>query len=359
MAGLMTDVYTYEALANKYGNFHIPAVRLYINGREVSQEISFKVMSVEVSLALSAASMAVIRLDADYDKEKRSFDQGIKKKFQLGTIVEVGIGYGSEVKKILKGYIAFLGAEFKSYPCLVITIMDVRRLMMQCGVHHVLHDVKNYSDAVKKVLKPYSKLCKVQIDQTKDNLERPLSQNSTDYDFIARELAGSGRTGREFFVLGDTAYFRKPRKETRPIMKMEYGRELRQFEMESCYTNLKIEVSGFHQLEQKIITAGTTIRSKEPQNQLTSQIPVSCISDPEADTQNKAKIRAEALADAQMTAGQRGRGICIGLPEIVPGRFVEVVKLEEMVNKKYYVTNVCHKISKDAFTTEFEIGGWS
>lgn len=359
MAGLMTDVYTYDALANKYGNFHVPAIRLYINGKEVAQDMSLNVLSAEISLSLSAASMAVIRMDAHYNREKRSFDSGIKSKFKLGTIVEVGIGYGSEVKKVLKGFVAFLGAEFLEYPCLVITIMDVRRLMMQSGVHHVLHDVKNYSDAVKKILGDYSKLCKAEIDPTKDNLEVPLSQNSTDYDFIARELTASGRTGREFFVLADTAYFRKPRKETRPIMKLEYGRELLQFQMESSYNNLKIEVSGYNQMEQKIITADAVVKAKESQSSLTSAVPVSCISDPEADTQEKAKIRAKALADAQLIAGQRGKGICIGLPEIVPGRFIEVVKLEEMVNKKYYVTGVHHNFDEKFFMTEFEIGGWS
>ncbi len=358
MAGLMTDVYTYDDLANKYGNFHIPAIRLYINGREVSQDMSLSILSAEISLSLSAASMAVIRMDARYDKEKRCFDSEVKNKFKLGTIVEVGIGYGSEFKKVLKGFVAFLGAEFIEHPCIVITIMDVRRLMMISGVHHVLHDVKNYSDAVKKILGEYSKLCKAEIDATNDKLETPLSQHATDYDFIARELAGSGRAGREFFVLADTAYFRKPRKETRPIMKLEYGRELTAFQMESGYTNLKIEVSGYHQQEQKIITASATAKSKESQSSLSTKVPVSCISDPEADTQDKAKVRAEALAEAQVTAGQRGKGSCIGLPEIVPGRFIEVVKLEDMVNKKYYITGVQHIINEEYFVTEFEIGGW-
>lgn len=359
MAGLMTDVCTYDELANKYGNFHVPAIRLYVNGKEVVQDLSLNILSAEISLSLSAANMAVIRMDALYDREKRSFDSGIKNKFKLGTIVEVGIGYGSEIKKILKGFVAFLGAEFIDHPCIVITIMDVRRLMMISGVHHVLHDVKNYSDAVKTILGEYSKLCKAEIDATNDKLEVPLSQNATDYDFIARELAESGRTGREFFVLGDTAYFRKPRKETRPIMKMEYGRELTTFQMESSYTNLKIEVSGYNQQEQDIITASAEAKSKEPQSSLTSKVPVSCISDPEADTQDKAKIRAEALAVAQVIAGQRGKGSCIGLPEIVPGRFVEIVKLEDMVNKKYYITNVKHMFNEESFVTEFEIGGWA
>lgn len=359
MAGLMSDVYTYDDLANKYGNFHIPAIRLYVNGKEVTQDMSLNVLSADISLSLTAASMAVIRMDAKYDREKRSFDSSIKNKFKLGTIVEVGIGYVSEIKKVLKGFVALLSAEFDEHPCLVITVMDVRRLMMISGVHHVLHDVKNYSDVAKTILENYSKLCKPEIDATNDKLEVPLSQNATDYDFLAKELAGSGRAGREFFVLGDTAYFRKPRKEKRPVMQLEYGRELTMLQVESGYTNLTIEVSGYNQQEQSIISASAEAKSTEPQSSLTSKVPVSCISDPEADTQDKARIRAEELAIAHVTAGQKGRGLCIGLPEIVPGRFVEVVKLEEMVNKKYYVTSVRHNFDEESFMTEFEIGGWA
>lgn len=358
MAGLMSDVYTYESLANKYGNFFIPAVRLYIDGRELDQDMARNILRVEISLSLSAASMAVIRIGNIYQKEERTFDPKVKSKFRLGTIVEVGIGYGSEITKVLKGFVALLGAEFTEFPCLVITVMDVRRLMMLGGVHQVLHNVKNYSDAVKTILDGYSRLCKAEIDATSDNLEAPLSQNATDYDFIAGELAGSGHAGREFFVLGDTAYFRKPRKESKPVMQIEFGRELQIFKTEAGYIDLEIQVSGYNQQEQKIITAKETVRSGESQVNLMSQRPVSCVPDPEADTQDKANIRAQALAGEQRADMQRGYGTCIGLPQIVPGRYIEIVKLEEMANRKYYVTSVRHVINEEYFTTDFETGGW-
>ncbi len=359
MAGLMSDVYTYEALANKYGGFSVPAVRLYIDGRELSQDMTRSLLSVEISLSLSAASMAVIRIGDTYRKESRTFDQKVKSKWKLGAVVEVGIGYGSEITKVLKGFVALLGAEFSEHPCLVVTVMDVRRLMMISGVHQVLHDVKNYSDAVKTILDGYSRLCSVQIDSTSDQLEAPLSQNATDYDFIAKELAGSGRVGREFFVLGDTAYFRKPAKEKRPVMQIEFGRELQSFQMEAGYLNLEFQVSGYDPLEQQVIRASENAKTAEPQASLFSKTPVSCILDPEANTQDKAKIRAQELAREELAGVQHGQGTCIGLPGIVPGRFIEIVKLEPMANRKYYVTNVRHVINEEFFTTDFETEGWA
>jgi len=359
MADLMSGVYTYDALADKYGNFHTPAVRLYVDGREAPEEMNQKVKDVRVELSLTAASVAVIRFEDIYDREKRSFGGGVKEKFKLGAVVEVGIGYGSAFQKVLKGFVALLGAEFDEVPCVTVTVMDVRRLMMLTGVRQELHDVKNYTDAVKTILGRYSKLCKAEVDVTQDKLETPLSQNATDYDFIAKELAATGRAGREFFVLGEKAYFRKPRKEKRPMMKVELGRELLMFRMENGYMNLRLQVTGYSQQEQKAVKASAQAKSDGALANLLSGTPVSIVPDPEADTQEKAKVRAEAMADLFLEDGQRGWGTCVGLPELVPGRYLEIVKLESMANKKYYVTSVRHNLDEKFFHTEFETKGWA
>lgn len=358
MADLMTDTYTYDSLVNKYGNFHVPAVRLYVDGSDVVQELELHVQSLKISLSLHTASTAVIRLNGIYDREQRSFDSKVKNKFKLGTVVEVGIGYISEIQKVLKGYVAILGAEFGKDVCLVVTVADVRRLMAE-GVHHVLHDVSNYSEAVQTILEKYSKLCTAEIDATDDQLDSPLSQRSTDYDFITRELIAKGRCKREFLVVGGTAYFRKPQGGTTALCAMEFGRELREFKVESAYTDLQVDVIGYHQQEQSIFTASATAKSSEVQSSVLTSTPIHNIVDPGADTQEKVDIRAGAWASGRISSGQKGSGVCVGLPELVPGRFVEIDMLEEMANKKYYINNVTHKMDEAGFVTEFETGGWA
>lgn len=358
MADLMTDVCTYDSLVNKYANFHVPAVRLYVDGNDMVQEMQLEVQSLEVNLSLERESNAVIRLSGIYDPETRSFDSDIKDKFKLGTIVEVGIGYVSEIQKVLKGFVAVLGAEFGKNTCLIITVMDVRKLMITGGVHHVLHQEANYSNVVQTILDRYSKLCTAEIDETDDQLVSPISQSSTDYDFITKELIAGGRCAREFLVIGDKAYFRKPCKETAAICSMELGRELWEFKAESQYTDLKVNVIGYNQQEQTVVTASATVTSSEDQSSVLTKTPEHNIVDPEIDTQDKADMRAEAYASGCLSSGQRGKGVCVGLPELIPGRFVEIAMLEEMVNKKFYIKNVTHRIGKDGFVTEFDAGGW-
>lgn len=357
MADLMTDTYTYDELVNKYANFHVPAVRLYVNGSDAVQELELEIQSVEISLSLNTESTAVIRLIDLYDLEARSFDSRVKNKFKLGTVVEVGIGYMSEIQKVLKGYVASLGAEFGEQTCLVVTVADVRRLMMTGGVHHVLHEVENYSDAVQSILDEYSKLCTAEVDSTNDQLDRPLSQRSTDYDFITKELIGRGRCEREFLVSGDTAYFREPCKEKDAICTMELGKELRKFSVETGYVDIQVDVIGYNQQEQSTVTASATAKSTESQSSVLAKTPVYNIIDPEADTQDKANMRAQAYARGRQSSEKRGKGVCVGLPELIPGRFVEIAMLEDIANNKFYISNVTHRINKEGFVTEFEAGG--
>lgn len=358
MADLMNDTYTYDSLVNKYGNFHVPAVCLNVNGSDAVADLNLNIQSLQISLFLSQASTAVIRLGEVYDTETRSFDDAVKSKFKLGTVVEVGIGYVSELQTVLKGFVAGLGAEFGENTSLVVTIKDVRELMQTGGIHHVLHDVEHYSDAVKTILNGYSKLCSVEVDATEEQLERPVSQRSNDYDFITRELIGNGRCNREFLVVADKAYFREYKKDTSAICSMELGRELQKFQMESSYTDIQVDVIGYNQQAQTVITATATAKSAEQQSSLMSVTPIHNIIDPEADSQEKADRCAEAYANKLLALGQVGSGKCVGLPELIPGRFVEIDMLEEMANKKYYIEEVTHKIDKQGFVTEFKTGGW-
>lgn len=81
--------------------------------------------------------------------------------------------------------------------------------------------------------------------------------------------------------------------------------------------------------------------------------------DPSADTQAKANEKAKVVAEEKEWEGHSGKGVTVGLPELVPGRFVRVESLERDYDEyQYYIKSVVHEIGKDNFKTVFEIGGW-
>ncbi|NLV16016.1 MAG: hypothetical protein GXY50_02230 [Syntrophomonadaceae bacterium] len=359
MSDLMTGSYTHKLLANKYGNFLVPTYKIKVNGTDVVTTMKLDVAEMVITLSLNAASSVVIKLANLYDEEANSFQSSVKNKFKLGTVVEIEIGYLSETTMVFKGYVAGLGVEFDEYPLLTIQMMDTRRLMMASGKKQLLHEVKNYSDAFKTVMNNYSKLCTPVVDPTNDNLEKPLAQTTNDYNFVSRELIEKGKAPREFLVLGDKAYFREFAKVSSPVMKVKYGRELLAFSMMSDYLDMKMVVSGYDPKEQKAVNATATAKSQSSLSSVISSIPEIYFIDPDADTPEKAKTRAAAIAEREINKAITGTGKLVGLPEVVPGRFLEIESLDSMVNKKYYISEVVHTIDTESFTTSFEIGGWT
>lgn len=359
MSKLMTGSYTNKALTNKYGNFLVPNFKIKVNGTDVVATLDLDVSEMVITLSLSAASSVVIKLGSLYDEESHSFESKVKNKFKLGTVVEIEAGYLSETTMIFKGYVTGLGVEFDEYSLLIVQLMDARRLMMSSGKRQLLHEVKNYSDAFKTVISNYSKLCTPEVDATDDKLEKPLAQTTNDYNFVTKELIGKGKAPREFFILGDKAYFREPAKDTSPIMKVRYGRELLNFSMMAGYLSMKVVVSGYDPKAQKAVSATVNAKSSSSQSSVISSPPEIYFVDPDADTPEKAKTRATAIAEREIRKTMTGSGLLVGIPEVVPGRFLEIESLDSMVNKKYYLTEVIHTIDTESFTTAFEIGGWS
>ena len=55
---------------------------------------------------------------------------------------------------------------------------------------------------------------------------------------------------------------------------------------------------------------------------------------------------------------KKANGTCIGMPEIVPGRFLKISDVDSLINKKFYVTDVTHTINYNGFLTSFAAEGW-
>lgn len=359
MADIMTDTYTYDALAKKYDDFCVPLIKVKQNGTDLVSTMKLAIMDLKINLSLDAANMVIFKLGGLYDEENHAFDSKVKNAFALGNIMEVELGYMSSSLNIFKGFVAMIGAEFSTTPFLVVTLMDVRRLMMVSGRRYMLHEVVNYSDAFKAVMGKYSKLCSLEIDVTDDGLDKPLSQAGNDYFFVTRELIDKGKADREFFALGSKVYFRQPRKEKQPVMTLRYGRELLALKIDEEYQDIEIEVIGYDAKAQDAVRSSAAVEKNSTQKKIISDTQAFILTDPFADTKKKADEKAKQIADEKKWRACSGHGITIGLPELVPGRFVGVELLEEDYgDHKYYIKSVVHEINDGSFQTVFEIGGW-
>lgn len=355
MSDLMTGTYTYSALAKKYKDFHTPAFKVKIGGHDVVASLKLAVENLNIDLSMDASSTCTFTIINAYDIKARAFNKTVVSKLVLGAVVDVELGYLSATTVVFKGYISNVGVEFNGSPTMSITAMDVRRLMMDGKERSVKHDVRNYSDAFMEVMKRYSKITPYPVvDKTDENLES-VSQASSDYDFICA-LARASK--REFFVLAGRAYFRIPQKASQPVMTLEWGKDLLSFSRNSLYQVLDIKVIGFNDGNKAPVIGQHRGKSDGPIKEVISQTQPTVIQDPLATDIKKAKKRAEAEAEERRKKSQSGSGSCIGLPEIVPGRFIALRKLDPAIDGNYYINGVTHSFGTDGFTTTFNIGGW-
>ncbi len=359
MADLMTAAEKYESLQNKYGSFVVPAFKIKANGTDLVAKNNLSVPEITVTLSLENAGMAIIKISGIYSMEKHTLDSKVKGLFKLGTVIEIELGYLSATTAIFKGYVAGLGVEIETEPMLVVKLMDARKLMMTSGIRNQLYEDKNYSDIFKKVMGRYSKLCSIEAEATTDNLTAPVSQSTSDYNFVKNELLKKGKSEREFFILYDKAYFREPGKNKTPITTVNLGRELFTLSTMEDYLDTEIEVIGYDPQNSKSISSKAKAKSSGSITPVLTPSQQQFFIDPDADSEEKAKTRVNYLAEKMKMENCYAEGELVGIPEIVPGRFLKIEGVDDLVNKSYYLREVTHRINSERYRTMFEAKGWS
>ena len=67
---------------------------------------------------------------------------------------------------------------------------------------------------------------------------------------------------------------------------------------------------------------------------------------------------AQARLDSIAMGFVSGSGSCVGLPEIIPGRFISITGMDGETDGTYYISHVRHTISEDdGYRTQIEIKG--
>lgn len=357
---LMTDTYRYSELAQQYQNFMVPAYKITIGGKNIVTDCKMYPESISITLSLKSASSVSIKLTGVYDREKSSLSSAAKNVLKLGNTVMVRIGYGSSLELVFKGYIHEVSADFSDTPSISVTAMDVRRLMMDYTVDNYVHTVSTYSDAFESVMKKYKKLANTKVDSTQtikegDNAIEGIIQKGSDYEFIHKVLCKVEE--REFFVFADMAYYRTPKGNKSPSITLNWGEALISFRKNSLYKDTAIQVLGYSMNKDQVTAKATAVSDSKAVKPI-SQTQMKTIIVPNMSDKTKAEKRAKREAEKEKEKSQQGNGQCIGLPQIVPGRYITLGKLDSTIDGSYYVSQVEHSIGADGFVTSFEIGGY-
>lgn len=357
---LMNGAYTFGALEELYQNFSRPGASIKVNGVNIIGVPGFKVTDITVSQTISdKAGSATFNLVDCYDRINHCFSEKINKVMVLGSKVEVALGYSSIYLSVFKGYIASMSWNFdaENGASCSVTCLDARGLMLEDHLYK-RYGPGTFNSVMESIVGSYSALCSLEKDSAiTDSMEGTISPSNGQsiYHFIKKKLVERGTVKKEFFILGENLYYRTARKQLLPIMSIGLGTGLLSFSRSARYLHKEIEAIGQDAENEKSVKLSTKIQSAERQSNVYKT--THTIIGPFIKSETEAAKEAARVAMKELQKKTEGSGSCIGMPQIVPGRFIRITGLDEHVNGLQYITEATHKLSMSGYTTDITIGG--
>ena len=171
----------------------------------------------------------------------------------------------------------------------------------------------------------------------------------SDYEFFVRTAK---RFNYDFFILGGELIFRPAKSDTAIYMNLSVKTGMRNINVEYDITGLfgKVEVRNVDPGKGKIITSTKKFSNKISQGSKAKGIVGNLekvFIDPTVSSKDDASYRANYLVEDMSYRFGTLEADIIGLPELVPGRFIQISGLGKDVENQYYLQEVIHTINGD------------
>lgn len=340
MADLMTTATEqFDELMEKYNNFMAPSYNIKIEGSSITDNNKI-VESIKIDISSKGvAGMCEIVLCDCYDHEEKSFKSDIKSKLVLGKKISISLGYSNTNTELFIGYIDSINYEFNEYPTITVVCMDVIQILMQNYSVEQKGKEIGLSEMVSEILNANTKYFDSSEIASVSATGMQIAKICSDYEFIKRI---ADENGFEFFVLSGIVYFRKAKSVKTNITKLQFGKHIINFSREEYYKNISVTVMGKDDVN-KVTTKGNFKgKTKGSSNGFISN---KIIISGNINSDDKAAARAKIEADRILENAYSAELECVGMPEIVPGRYVELADFDNDMNGNYYIFKVRHIFS--------------
>lgn len=359
-----TAAYTYEALQSKYVNFITPALEISIGGKTYSSK-EIPIINLEVELtADGGAGGCSFTVDSQYKAEVSQWQNDFNKVVTPGAKLSVKGGY-VKMEELFYGYVDEYSFRYSGNEGPYIDITGIDGLGYLMSLREPLYAGKQQAqDLVKSILSKsvsagFAK--KVTVGRLSGFATPILKEQVDDWSFL-NLLAG--RYGASLFAVDGELIFDNVVSDTKPILKLSVGAGLRSFTKRVSLAHQvgKVEIWG-RDVNQKPIK-GTANRvtvggSGKSAAELVSGLKSAVLREysefvrTEAECKLMAQNRLNSLAMGLVS----GEGTCIGIPEIIPGRYIEIDGLDKATNGTYYISRVKHRFDSSGYSTTFEVKG--
>lgn len=358
--------YRIDALEKKYEGFLGPSIEIKLAGMKVdSSSIPISSLRVEMSADGSAGSCTFV-VDSLYNYEIGGWNTRLLSNAKVGAKLEV---YGGYVKKelLFYGYVDEVSSSYAggSAPHIIISGIDALGFLMCCSDDYYAGEKKT-SAAIKEILSKCVSggfATKVTVGSSVTDFQTPLLKEEGMDDFTFLRILAE-RYGMVLMCLEGELIFDSLWEQGTPIIELEMGRGLLSFSRRvSTHGQVgKVSIWGLDKnnkpvagVADKVTTGGTGKTAAETFSELKTAVLKQ--GSEFAMTTDECKKLAQAKLNSISMEYVHGQGQCIGLPELIPGRFLKIKGLGEESSREYFISRVVHSFSANGYYTDFEVKG--
>jgi phage protein D/phage baseplate assembly protein gpV len=333
-----------------------PRCEVRISGVTLAADLTDQILGVEVETDLDlAGSFSIVLLNRD----NSLLDSAL---LDLGKTVEVHLGYGSDLTPALLGEIAAIEPSFPpdGPPTITVSGYDKSYKMRRAQPEPIDYTLTNDSIIAAEIAAANG-LVPV-VDPTPSMVEQVI-QSESDMAFL------KARAQRYFFdvyVEWDRLHFQFPRPQLAAHV-LEWGKNLSSFSpriSSAGMAGLQI-IRGYNQeLAQAIATTAIAADfdvdnlveklGTAALDLLSSLVREGVLQQPVSNPFDAAQLAESLLADL-LEGMYEGSGSCVGLPDLVAGRYLTIAGIGRRFSGTYRARKVTHRLSGSGFSTEFSI----
>ncbi len=369
----------FKELQKIYQNFYVPTFTIKVkekgqgDGKDLLKE-SVEVFGITVNNTLDGADDFSFTVNNPFDPDGDNFpylQEGSL--FDVGNEVEIKMGYVDKkrIKTLMVGMITSLDVSFPANGISTLSVkgFDFSHKMMKSKQSENWGSSDKpvkYSDIVKKLGTQNKYRLKVSnVVDTKEPHRQLKQDNESDYQFIKKKLAE--KIGFEFFVFKNDLFFRPPANDNKEVVtNLNWGKSLISFKPQINITNQvsEVQVRGWDPGKQEAIigkarkgeehgrdgnrkSGGQKVEDSQGSVVSHYRRPVS--------SQKEAENIAKSILDKLAEGLVNGAAECIGIPDVLPGKNIELQGLGKKFSKTYYIEKTTHSISSSGYKTNFNI----
>lgn len=317
-------------------------------GSATFQEPGGRIADLVVETTLSGADRFSFTLNYPFDEESGAFSGLSWADFEIGTDVEIAMGYGGDgtLTPLLTGSIGSIHAEFTvdKGPTVTISGFGLLKELMN-GTNSDSWEDTTVGDAVDDILSSYS-FGTVDIQDADIKRVKLIQDNQSDYRFLE---ALADHYGFAFYAERDTVRFQPQAgqgTDSGPVAELWYGEALHDFyaEIRDTQSTHNVEVRSWNveKKEEIVATAGP----KTADHTEVFRVPVMSRNEAQHIADKKHSQHADGIIE--------GHGEADGNPAVRAGEVVTLEELGSRFSGDYYVTNATHRMGGSGYRTSFE-----